>query len=113
MHPEISYQMQECFYQGLLNHESVSIPENRPGTRGVIKNVQFINYGSKPLYEHIDKEADTSKVNKHEATFAVELARYFIKNGANPEKITILTRVSRFCTLFLENVAKNRNFREN
>jgi len=88
MQPEISYQMQKCFYEGLLNHESV---KNRPGIRGVIKNVQFINYGSKSLYEEVDKEAETSKINKHESRFTVELVRYFLKNGVNPEKITILT----------------------
>ena len=54
------------------------------------RNVQFINYGSKRLYEADDNES-TSKVNKHEARFVVELAKYFLKNGIPDEKITILT----------------------
>ena len=90
MQPEISFQMQTCFYKGLENHPDVLKPGNRPGTPGVVKNVQFINYGAKKLYEQDDKES-TSKVNKHEARFVVELAKYFLKNGVHEDKITILT----------------------
>ena len=42
------------------------------------------------MYEDEDKES-TSKVNKHEAVFVVELVKYFLQNGVNEEKITILT----------------------
>jgi len=58
----------------------------------VIKNVQFINYGSNAvkLYEYEDQES-SSKANKHEAGFVAALVKYFLLNGVNEEKITILT----------------------
>ena len=87
MRPTISHQMQHCFYKGLENHHSVM---SRPDIPGVVKNVQFINYGGQNLFEQEDRES-VSKVNEHEAKFVVMLAEYFVKNGHDPNKITILT----------------------
>ena len=56
------------------------------------KNVQFIDYGNpnEGIWEG-DETENTSKVNVQEAYFVYELAKYFIKNGVDPSKITILT----------------------
>ena len=87
MRPAISYQMQQCFYKGLENHHSVM---SRPDIPGVVKNVQFINYGGQNLFEKENRDS-AIKVNEHEAKFVVMLAEYFVKNGQDPAKITILT----------------------
>ncbi|CAF4022002.1 unnamed protein product [Adineta steineri] len=83
MRPEISRVMKH-FYDDLEDHESVLT--ERPDIRGVENSVFFISH------DHMEMNVDdgSSKRNEFEARYIVELAKYFIKQGYQPNQITIL-----------------------
>jgi superfamily I DNA and/or RNA helicase len=83
MRPEIALLVRHI-YKGLLNHESVRRYENIMGVRN---NLVFINHG------HTEDEVEhlKSKANTHEAEFTKALCRYFLQQGYDPSRITILT----------------------
>ncbi|CAF1425706.1 unnamed protein product, partial [Adineta steineri] len=83
MRPEISRIMKH-FYDDLEDYESVLT--KRPNIRGVENNVFFISHN------HMEMSVDggSSKQNEFEARYIVELAKYLIKQGYQPNQITIL-----------------------
>ncbi|CAH0548132.1 unnamed protein product [Brassicogethes aeneus] len=82
MRPEISALVAPTIYPDLVNHVSV---ENRPPIDGIEKNLFFIDH------RHPESQCDdSSKKNKHEAEFVVDLARHLILNGYEAKQITIL-----------------------
>ncbi|KAF2068085.1 hypothetical protein CYY_010589, partial [Polysphondylium violaceum] len=91
MLPNIS-QFITPIYPDLQNHQSTIDRFNLSGPKlnGFTSNVYFLSH---QVYED-DKQDSVSKVNKHEATFVIELASYIIKQGYNPEDIIILTPYS-------------------
>ena len=99
MLPAISKLLVPHIYKDLLDHKSV---KDYPNIKGVASNVFFI--------DHAEKEAavqdGNSKSNLHEATFLIELCRYFLKQGYEPEKITILTTYSGQLFVFKNHMPK-------
>ena len=55
--------------------------------RGVFSNMFFINHERM----EVSVTDGHSKLNEHEAMFLVKLCRYLLKQGYNPNQITILT----------------------
>lgn len=86
MRPEIARLMQ-FIYDDLQNHESVHEYED---VRGVSKNIYFIDHRF-PEDESEVNDKLKSHSNKHEAEFIAALCEYFILQGYEPQKITVLT----------------------
>ena len=87
MRPEISRLLTPHIYKELFNHEVVYKYEN---IRGAKKNMFFINH-----YQNESTNSDRlSRSNEFEAEFIVKLCRYFIYQGYESYKITILTLYS-------------------
>ena len=86
MRPEIARLMQ-FIYDDLQNHESVHEYED---VRGVSKNIYFIDHRF-PEDETEVNDKLKSHSNKHEAEFIAALCEYFILQGYEPQKITVLT----------------------
>ncbi|NXS00806.1 ZNFX1 protein, partial [Oxylabes madagascariensis] len=84
MRPEIAQLISPHIYQKLENHPSVLKYEN---IKGVSTNVFFVEH------EVPEQEIQEGKShqNPHEARFVVELCKYFLCQGYEPSKITILT----------------------
>ncbi|NWH86348.1 ZNFX1 protein, partial [Aegithalos caudatus] len=84
MRPEIAQLISPHIYQKLENHPSVLKYEN---LKGVSTNVFFVEH------EVPEEEIQEGKShqNPHEAHFVVELCKYFLCQGYEPSKITILT----------------------
>ncbi|NXK65134.1 ZNFX1 protein, partial [Sylvietta virens] len=84
MRPEIAQLISPHIYQKLENHPSVLEYEN---IKGVSTNVFFVEH------EVPEQEIQEGKShqNPHEARFVVELCKYFLCQGYEPSKITILT----------------------
>jgi len=87
MLPAISKLLVPHIYEELRDHESVM---RYPLIRGVSSNMFFINHERM----EVSVTDGHSKVNEHEAMFLVELCRYLLKQGYNPNQITILTTYS-------------------
>ncbi|CAF0725958.1 unnamed protein product [Adineta steineri] len=83
MRPEVARIMKH-FYDDLEDH--VSVTTERPPVRGINNNVFFINH-SNPETAVAD---GSSKRNKFEASYVIELAKYLIKQGYQAQQITIL-----------------------
>ena len=86
MRPEIASLMQ-FIYEDLHNHESVHEYED---VRGVSKNIFFIDHRL-PEDESEVNDKLKSHSNKHEAAYIAALCEYFILQGYDPQKITVLT----------------------
>ncbi|NXU63101.1 ZNFX1 protein, partial [Horornis vulcanius] len=84
MRPEIAQLISPHIYQKLENHPSVLKYEN---INGVSTNIFFVDH------EVPEQEIQEGKShqNLHEAHFVVELCKYFLCQGYEPSKITILT----------------------
>ncbi|NXO14592.1 ZNFX1 protein, partial [Oriolus oriolus] len=84
MRPEIAQLISPHIYQKLENHPSVLEYEN---IKGVSTNIFFVEH------EVPEQEIQEGKShqNVHEAHFVVELCKYFLCQGYEPSKITILT----------------------
>ncbi|NXH43264.1 ZNFX1 protein, partial [Dicaeum eximium] len=84
MRPEIAQLISPHIYQKLENHPSVLEYEN---IKGVSTNVFFVEH------EVPEQEIQEGKShqNPHEAHFVVELCKYFLCQGYEPSRITILT----------------------
>lgn len=85
MRPEIAKLIVPAVYSKLDNHPSV---ENFPNVQGVDCNLYFIDH------HHEEEEVHDSKVNRHEVSYIISLARHLILNGYKPEDITILAAYS-------------------
>ena len=86
MRPEIARLMQ-FIYDDLQDHRSVHKYED---VRGVSKNIYFIDHRF-PEDESEVNDKLKSHSNKHEAEFIAALCDYFILQGYEPQKITVLT----------------------
>ncbi|NXO35213.1 ZNFX1 protein, partial [Locustella ochotensis] len=87
MRPEIAQLISPHIYQKLENHPSVLKYEN---IKGVSTNVFFVEH---EVPEQKIQEGKSHQ-NPHEAHFVVELCKYFLCQGYEPSKITILTTYS-------------------
>ena len=86
MRPEIARLISPSIYEDLINHEQVEAYEP---IKGVGKNMFFINHSQ---HEEPNVSNDLkSHVNKHEASYLVELCHYLLKQGYSHKQITILT----------------------
>ena len=89
MRPEISQLMKHFYKDSIQDHESV---QNRDPILGLRNNIFFITHDKPEEESSSDNEPTTTKINKHEAKYAVKLAQYLIKQRQfQPEQITILT----------------------
>lgn len=86
MSPCISALIRKQTYPTLTDHSSV---HQYPGVRGVTDNLLFINH-SHPEDGANDPDS-TTKSNKPEASFCVEVVRYLLLQGYKNHQITILT----------------------
>ncbi|NWV70453.1 ZNFX1 protein, partial [Malurus elegans] len=84
MRPEIAQLISPHIYQKLENHPSVLEYEN---IKGVSTNVFFVEH----QVPEQEIQEGKSHQNPHEAHFVVELCKYFLCQGYEPSKITILT----------------------
>lgn len=82
MRPEIADILRCQFYPDLNDHQSVAF---YPKVKGVTKDVFFLNHN-----ESEETHRETSKINKSEAQFLVQLALYLVKQGYEASKISIL-----------------------
>jgi superfamily I DNA and/or RNA helicase len=87
MLPAISKLLVPHIYEKLVDHESVM---RYPLIRGVSSNMFFINHERM----EVSVTDGHSKVNEHEAMILVELCRHLLKQGYNPNQITIRTTYS-------------------
>ncbi|CAF1076922.1 unnamed protein product [Adineta ricciae] len=83
MRPEIGRLMKH-FYDDL--EDDISVKTNRESIRGIDSDVFFINH----QYSDASVTDGSSKYNKFEALYAIELAKYLIKQNYGPQQITIL-----------------------
>lgn len=83
MRPEISRLMKH-FYNDLEDHPSIM--NDRPNILGVASNIFFIQH----KHPELDISDGKSKQNRFEAEYASALADYLLKQGYQPEQITIL-----------------------
>lgn len=89
MRPEISQLMKHFYKDPIQDHDSV---QNRDQIIGLRNNIFFITHDKPEEESSSDNEPTTTKINKHEAKYAVKLAQYLIKQRQfKPEQITILT----------------------
>ncbi|XP_065220934.1 LOW QUALITY PROTEIN: NFX1-type zinc finger-containing protein 1-like [Planococcus citri] len=84
MRPEISSLIVPSIYPNLKNHESVL---EYPSVQGITKNLFFVDHN---VYEE-QVENSSSRKNKFEAEFMIELCRYLLLQGYAADQITILT----------------------
>ncbi|KAJ8946029.1 hypothetical protein NQ318_023278 [Aromia moschata] len=82
MKPKICNLIRPTIYPHLLDHTSVM---RRPSIQGVVPYLFFIDH--KYPEELCD---NSSKKNIHEAKYLINLAKYLILNGYQPDNITIL-----------------------
>jgi superfamily I DNA and/or RNA helicase len=88
MRPEISQLMKNFYDVRIEDHESVI---GRNDIVGLKNNIFFITHNILEERQNQD-ETSTTKINRHEAEFAVKLAEYLLKQRQfKPEQITILT----------------------
>lgn len=83
MSPEICQLITPSIYRNLQNHESVY---NHTDIEGMSRNLFFI--------DHCNQESTigkTTKINKYEAEFIIQLAIYLITAGNSAKGITVLT----------------------
>jgi hypothetical protein len=86
MRPEIARLISPSIYEDLINHNQVKVYEP---IRGVGKNLFFVDH-SQPQEPYTNDDLK-SHVNKHEASYVVELCHYLLKQGYSHKQITILT----------------------
>ena len=97
MRPEIADILRCQFYPDLKDHQSVA---SYPKIKGVTKDVFFLNHG-----ESEETLRETSKINKSEAQFLIQLALYLVKQGYEAAKISLLaTYLGQ--TMYLEHLVK-------
>ncbi|CAF1167216.1 unnamed protein product [Rotaria sordida] len=84
MRPEIA-RLMKYFYDDLEDH--VNVESERAPVRGIDSNLFFINHN------HMEANVDDGRSyrNEFEAKYVIELAQYLIKQGYNPQQITVLT----------------------
>ncbi|XP_054286638.1 NFX1-type zinc finger-containing protein 1-like [Macrosteles quadrilineatus] len=87
MRPEFASLIVPTIYPELVSHSST---KKRPDIRGIHSNLYFINHNN-PEEQLLETQ---SHVNKHEAKFVLELARYLVLQGYLPNEITILATYS-------------------
>ena len=89
MRPEISQLMKNFYDVKIEDHNSVN---GRDDIVGLKNNIFFITHNNLEDREKNQDEASMTKINRHEAEFAVKLAEYLLKQQQfEPEQITILT----------------------
>ncbi|CAF4986027.1 unnamed protein product, partial [Rotaria sp. Silwood1] len=83
MRPEIACLM-KYFYDDLEDH--INVESERAPVRGVDSNIFFINHN------HMEANVDDGRSyrNEFEAKYVIELAEYLIKQGYEPQQITVL-----------------------
>ena len=86
MRPCISALIREQTYPSLRDHKSV---HQYPGVKGVTGNLFFIDHNYPE--EGADDPDATTKSNKQEASYCVEIVRYLLLQGYKHHQITILT----------------------
>lgn len=86
MRPCVSALIRQQTYPSLEDHESVY---RYPDVKGVTGNLLFINHNC--LEDGADSLDATTKSNKIEASFCVEVVRYLLLQGYKHNQITILT----------------------
>ncbi|XP_065226654.1 NFX1-type zinc finger-containing protein 1-like [Planococcus citri] len=84
MRPEISSLIVPSIYPDLKNHESVL---EYPSVKGITKNLFFVEHN---VYEE-QVDNSSSRKNKFEADFMIQLCRYILLQGYPADQITILT----------------------
>ena len=87
MRPEIARLIVPAIYPSLENHPSVL---EYPVVRGISSNVFFLSHTEQEEADHEEK----SHLNPYEAKLSLALARHFIMQGYDPDRITILTTYS-------------------
>ena len=87
MRPEIARLIVPAIYPSLENHPSVL---EYPVVRGISSNVFFLSHTEQEVADHEEK----SHLNPYEAELSLALARHFIMQGYDPDRITILTTYS-------------------
>ena len=86
MRPCISALIRQQTYPSLQDHKSV---HKYPDVKGVTGNLFFVNHNYPE--EGADDLDATTKSNKQEASFCVEIVRYLLLQGYKHHQITILT----------------------
>ncbi|CAF2793462.1 unnamed protein product [Rotaria sp. Silwood2] len=83
MRPEIA-RLMKYFYDDLEDH--INVESERAPVRGVDSNIFFINHN------HMEANVDDGRSyrNEFEAKYVIELAEYLIKQGYEPQQITVL-----------------------
>lgn len=89
MRPEIAKIMSKVFYNGLRNHPSVT--QYPKQINGLEKPVFFLTHNYLEESASADEFSSKSKVNLHEASLLLHIARYILANGYRKYQITILT----------------------
>jgi len=104
MRPEIASLLRPQIYEKLLDGPSVqTYPDVKDMRR---KNLFFFNSsGKEGRWFH-----ETSYVNKYEALFVLEMVKYFMIRGVDPEKITLLTTYNGQLNYLKRRMSYNKNF---
>ena len=84
MRPEIAQLITPSIYERLFNDKCVY---DYPDIKGFDKNLFFLNHTNRES----NQKNEESWMNDFEAKFLVALARHLIKQGYEPNKITILS----------------------
>ncbi|XP_059472573.1 NFX1-type zinc finger-containing protein 1-like [Neocloeon triangulifer] len=84
MAPEIAKLLVPTIYKTLENHHSVYC---RPNLKSLTQRLSFVTH-SEP--EHQDKD-NSSRANPYEASFLISLCQHLLKQGYDPNQITMLT----------------------
>ena len=84
MRPEFADFIRLIYKSSYLDHQTSF---TKPNVKGVMSNIFFINHKEN---ESLNTNL-SSKKNEHEAKLITSLARYFVQQGYEMEKITILT----------------------
>lgn len=88
MRPCISELIRYTIYPNLTDAPNVL---SYPDVKGMTKNMYFVSHLHSEKYKKEDLFNETSRSNKFEAEFLINLCEYLIQRGNAPEDITILT----------------------